>query len=69
MHACCCYCVRGCVLCCAVSHLQAVEAAAVVHLQKGPSTCTCLTPCLDPAANTQRLTNLPAAASSIGSMS
>lgn len=54
-------CVYGTV-CCAAPHLQAVEAAAVIHLQKGPSTCTCLTPCLDPATNTQRLTNLAAAA-------
>lgn len=39
-------------------HLQAVEAAAIVHLQEGKRTSTRLTTRLDPAANTQRLANL-----------
>jgi hypothetical protein len=49
------------------SHLQAVEAAAIIHLQEGPSPCACLTTCLHPATNTQRLTNLePAGGSNTG---
>lgn len=52
------------------SHLQAVKAAAIIHLQEGPSTCACLTTCLHPATNTQRLTNLdPVGGSKTGASS
>jgi hypothetical protein len=40
------------------THLQAVEAAAVVDLQEGPRARTSLAPRLHPAANPERLPNL-----------
>lgn len=40
------------------THLQAVEAAAIIDLQECPSTCTSFTACLDPATNLQSASHL-----------